>query len=189
MIKSILQSVCRLYSVRSGVRVGRRVHIGLGSKLWAPRELIVEDDVYIGMGCTIEVNGRIGRWTMIANGVGLVGRHDHDFRCVGKPIRHAPWIGDPDSPFRGPESAVAIGEDVWIGYGAIVLSGVTVGRGAIVAAGSVVTRDVPPYTIVAGVPARETGRRFAPAEIVEHEAKLGYRPAGRTASPAPEPGD
>jgi phosphonate metabolism protein (transferase hexapeptide repeat family) len=56
---------------------------------------------------------------------------------------------------------VAIGHDVWIGHGAIVLAGVTIGNGAVVGAGSVVTKDVPPYTIVAGVPAKMIRLRFS----------------------------
>ena len=55
---------------------------------------------------------------------------------------------------------IVIGNDVWIGYEAVILSGVTIGDGAIVAARSVVTKDVPPYTIVGGVPARTIRRRF-----------------------------
>jgi virginiamycin A acetyltransferase len=62
-----------------------------------------------------------------------------------------------------------IGDDVWIGFGAVVLSGVTIGRGAIVAAGSVVISDVQPYEIVAGNPARHVGRRFTDADITVHE--------------------
>ena len=60
---------------------------------------------------------------------------------------------------------IIIGNDVWIGYEAVILSGVTIGDGAIVAARSVVTRDVPPYTIVGGVPARPIRRRFDPETI------------------------
>lgn len=52
------------------------------------------------------------------------------------------------------ERYVIIGNDVWIGAGAIIMNGVTIGEGAIVGAGSVVTRDVPPFTVVAGNPAR-----------------------------------
>jgi len=55
---------------------------------------------------------------------------------------------------------IVIGNDVWIGYEAVILSGVRIGDGAIIGARAVVTKDVPPYTIVAGVPAKEIRRRF-----------------------------
>ncbi len=59
---------------------------------------------------------------------------------------------------------VTIGHDVWIGHGVTILPGVRIGDGAVVGAGAVVTRDVAPYTIVGGVPARELKRRFSPAQ-------------------------
>lgn len=65
-----------------------------------------------------------------------------------------------------------IGSDVWIGYEAVVLQGVTIGDGAIVGARAVVTRDVPPYAVVGGVPARELRRRFPPETV---EALLALR--------------
>ena len=55
---------------------------------------------------------------------------------------------------------IIIGDDVWIGYEAVIMSGVHVGSGAIIAARAVVTKDVPPYTIVGGTPAREIRKRF-----------------------------
>ena len=62
------------------------------------------------------------------------------------------------------EHHVTIGNDVWIGHAAIVMPGVTIGDGAVIGSAAVVTRDVPPYTIVGGVPARRIRERF-PAEI------------------------
>lgn len=168
---TLIQYLHRLYSVKSGVKVGKRVHIGLWSACWAPDELVIEDDVYIGNLCTIQTNGRIGRYTMIANNVGIVGKLDHDFTEIGKPIRFAQWIGTREHDEVRRES-VTIGEDVWIGYGAVILSGVTIGRGAVVAAGSVVTKDIPPYQIVAGTPARILRPRFTPEEIKQHEAQI-----------------
>lgn len=60
---------------------------------------------------------------------------------------------------------IVIGNDVWIGYEAVILAGVTIGDGAIVGTRAVVTKDVPPYTIVGGVPARAIRKRFSEATI------------------------
>ncbi|WP_298236462.1 CatB-related O-acetyltransferase [uncultured Azohydromonas sp.] len=68
---------------------------------------------------------------------------------------------------------VVIGNDVWLGAGCIVLKGVTVGDGAVVAAGAVVTKDVPPYAVVGGVPARIIKYRF-PEPIIERLKKLAW---------------
>jgi virginiamycin A acetyltransferase len=68
---------------------------------------------------------------------------------------------------------VTIGHDVWIGTRALILNGLTIGHGAVVAAGAVVTKDVPPYTIVAGVPARPVRLRFS-AEMVHELLALSW---------------
>jgi chloramphenicol O-acetyltransferase type B len=73
---------------------------------------------------------------------------------------------------KGVNSKVIIEDDVWIGYGAIIMSGVKIRRGSIIAAGSVVTKDVEPYSIVGGNPAKLIKYRFSKEEIMEHERKL-----------------
>jgi virginiamycin A acetyltransferase len=65
---------------------------------------------------------------------------------------------------------IVVGNDVWIGYEAVILAGVTIGDGAIIGARAVVTKDVPPYTIVAGVPARPLRKRFSDEDIARLEA-------------------
>ncbi|WP_262230549.1 DapH/DapD/GlmU-related protein [Stenotrophomonas maltophilia] len=67
------------------------------------------------------------------------------------------------------DSRLVIEDDVWVGFGAIVLSGVRIGRGSIIAAGAVVTKDVEPYSIVGGNPARKISQRLPDASIPEHE--------------------
>ena len=68
---------------------------------------------------------------------------------------------------------LVIGDDVWIGYGSTILSGVHIGQGAIVAAGALVTKDVPPYAIVGGVPAKMIKFRFS-EETIQELMKLDY---------------
>lgn len=60
----------------------------------------------------------------------------------------------------GSKGNIVVKDDVWFGYGSMILSGVIIGQGAIIAAGAIVTKDVPPYAIVAGVPAKIVGYRF-----------------------------
>ena len=62
---------------------------------------------------------------------------------------------------------IVIGNDVWIGFEAVILSGVTIGDGAIIGTRAVVTKDVPPYTIVGGVPAKPIRKRFSDSVISE----------------------
>lgn len=85
---------------------------------------------------------RIGNYTGLGPGT-MIFSSNHQF-APGVPYHQQPWT----------EKDVTIGDDVWIGAGTIVLPGVTIGRETVVAAGSVVTRDIPPNSIAAGVPAK-----------------------------------
>ncbi len=67
----------------------------------------------------------------------------------------------------GNKGDIVIGNDVWIGYEAVILAGVTVGDGAVIGARAMVTKDVPPYTIVGGVPAKPIRKRFSEETISE----------------------
>jgi acetyltransferase-like isoleucine patch superfamily enzyme len=152
---------------------GIDLHVGSNSRMWAPERLEIGDHSYLGHDVYIETNCRIGKYVLIANRVGLVGRRDHDFRTLGVPVRFGHWIGSVRTPSPYRSEAVDIGDDVWIGYGATVLSGVRIGRGAVVAAGSVVKSEVAAYSIVGGNPAAAIGRRFSTAQDIErHEAMI-----------------
>lgn len=168
----------RLARSRAPVRrFGVDLHVGSRCKLWAPERLEIGDHSYLGHEVHVETNCRIGRWVLIANRVALVGRRDHDFRTLGVPVRFGHWVGSRRAPSPHRHDEVVVEDDVWLGFGATVLSGVRIGRGSIVAAGSVVHADVPAYSIVAGNPARALGRRFASDdEVVRHEAMVA---AGR----------
>ena len=110
------------------IRIGNRTFVGNGCTLAAARSIVV------GNHCLLSAGVRV---------------HDNDGHPVDPDRRRA---GEPIAPDEA--AAVVIEDNVWIGACAIVLKGVTIGENAIVGTGAVVTKDVPPNTIVAGNPAR-----------------------------------
>jgi acetyltransferase-like isoleucine patch superfamily enzyme len=111
-------------------------------------ELVIGDGTFVGHGCAFHAGRsiRIGRHCLFATGAAV---YDLDGHPLDAARRRA---GEPSPP--DDIAPVVVGDDVWVGNGAIILKGVTVGDRAVVAARSVVTKDVPPDTVVAGNPAR-----------------------------------
>ena len=113
--------------------------------IWFPEGVSVGAGTMIAENTFLDGFGglTIGRDVLIAHNTSIISE-DHGFASRRTPIRRQPKTAGP----------IFIEDDVWIGAGARILKGVTVGKGAIVGAGAVVTKDVAPYTIVGGVPAR-----------------------------------
>lgn len=119
---------------------------------------------------------KIGRYCSIAPEVLILLGGEHHTNWVTTYPFYQYYEGAERSPgFGFPMTCgdVIIGNDVWIGHGARVLSGVTIGNGAVIAAASVVTRDVQPYAIVGGVPARLIRFRF-PASTIEELQRIAW---------------
>lgn len=111
----------------------------------------------------------IGKFCMIASDVTFImNGANHLSEAISTypfAIFGADWAGAMEGKQYPTKGDTIIGSDVWIGYGATIMPGVTIGDGAIIATKSVVTKDVPPYAIVGGNPAKVIRKRFTEAEI------------------------
>lgn len=130
-----------------------------------PKAVTLGNRVFIGPECWISAHATIGNFVMLAGRVAMVGG-DHRIDRVGVPAIDAG---------REEPKPIVIYDDVWIGYGAIILHGVTIGEGAVVAAGSVVTKDVASYAIVGGAPAKLIRMRFDSVELIKHAELLAQK--------------
>ncbi len=112
---------------------------------------------------------RVGRYCSIASGVRFFigGNHRSDWAST-YPFRFMLGLhGAGEDGHPASKGPILIGNDVWIGENAVILSGVTIGDGAVVATEAVITRDVRPYAVVVGNPAREVRRRFSDDQVDE----------------------
>jgi len=170
-------------------RLGR--HVAIGERV-VLREVTVGDYSYferhgeaiytrIGKFCSIAANVRINA---LEHPMERVTTHKITYR----PNEYFKFLGvDQDFRERRRAKPVTVGNDVWIGHGAVVMPGVAIGDGAVVGANAVVTHDVAPYEVVAGVPARTLRMRFAP-EIAARLVALAWWdwPAEKLADAVPD---
>jgi acetyltransferase-like isoleucine patch superfamily enzyme len=153
--------------------IGKKFHCGQRVRLWAKKTLVIGDFFYIGRDSQIECDCIIGNYVIFGNKVGVIGRYDHHYQQIGIPVRMASQIRDNDYIWKGLDSKTIIGDDVWIGYGAIIMGGVKIGTGSIIAAGSIVTKDIEPYSIYGGNPAKKIKNRFEnEIDLANHILKM-----------------
>lgn len=152
----LLTFVHELKAIGTGTYIGRRC-------FFSRRACTIGAHSFVGDYCRLAVPDLVlGNYVMLAASVAIVGG-DHRYDVVGIPSIQAGTA----KPER-----VTISDDVWIGHAAVILEGVTIGEGAIVAAGSIVTHDIAPYSVVAGVPARFIKHRFDLESVELHRRAL-----------------
>ena len=135
--------------------------VTVGQKTYGPIEMIT-------WGHTARLE--IGSFVSIADGVKFLLEVEHPVdQCSTYPFK-ARLLNEEEPLSKGD---IVVEDDVWLGYGVTVLSGVRIGQGAVIAAGAVVTKDIPPYAIAGGVPAKVIRYRFGEETIRELE-KLDY---------------
>ena len=136
------------------VKVGTGFYCGKNLYI-KPNTVSIGNSVYFGNYCHLSAGDIIiDDYVMLASYVSIVGG-DHIYNQPGKTMINTK---------RGEQKTVVIEKDVWVGHGAIIMHGVTLGEGCIVSAGSIVLKDVKPYSIVAGNPAKKIKSRFESKE-------------------------
>lgn len=135
----------KVFFIIAGVKIGRGSAIHMGTKFFQPKNIAIGADTMVGDSCFLDGRDKliIGDHVDIASEV-MIYNSEHDMNS---------------DTFAAKNEPVTIGDYVFIGPRAIILPGVTVGKGAIVAAGAVVTKNVPDFAIVGGVPAKVIGER------------------------------
>lgn len=153
-------------------KCGQGVRIGRGSSFSGVQNIYVGNDVSLGAQTRIMTTRAkviLGSHIMFGPNVTLVSG-DHRIDIIGKYMSE---IKDSDKLTEN-DLDITIEDDVWVGTGAIILKGVTIGRGSVIAAGAIVTKDVEPYSIVGGVPAKIIGKRFSEDQMREHEEIINH---------------
>lgn len=169
-----IKAICQYPKVTIGVGVviGRNCTFGEDVKLYKNvliANTTVDDFSYIGVNSEVK-NCSIGKFCAIAPGVKIgLGIHPIDKISTYPGFYSKKASGSISIDYDASVveiKPISIGNDVWIGTNSLILDGITIGNGAVVAAGSVVTKDVKPYTVVGGVPAKIIKMRFKDEDII-----------------------
>lgn len=175
MILQILRNL-RFYYLKNvkwkHFEIGNNIYVGKRVVIWAKNSIRIGHNFYIGRDSQIETDCTIGDNVIFGNKVAIVGKYDHHFQQIGVPIRLASRIRDVDYSWKGLDCMTYIEDDVWIGYGSIIMGGVHLKKGTIIAAGSVVTKNTEAYSIYGGNPARKIRARFETTEDLEQHMAL-----------------
>lgn len=148
-------------------RIGKSVYIGKNG-IFTYQNIEIGTDVYIGANAVFQSSyGKIiiGDHVMFGPGVHIHGGN-HKIRELGC------YMKDVSPKSQGDDGIVTIEADCWIGSNAMILANVTIGRGSVIGANSVVTKDVPPYSIYTGSPRQRTKPRFSEEELAMHKELL-----------------
>lgn len=132
----LIEGILTTYKSSAKISVGRNVFIGKNSILGCAEKIVIGDHVLISFDCVIQDSDT----------------HSSNYLLRRKDTTD--WLEGTKNWDNIPSKPISIGNDVWIGARSIILKGITIGSGAIIGAGSVVTKDVDPFTVVAGNPAK-----------------------------------
>ncbi len=152
-VSSIIDGQLLVFPHGGHISIGEWSFVGEGTRIWSA--------AHIDIGNRVMISHNVNIFDSLTHPLSASLRHQH--------FQHIATLGHPKNIDLG-EQPVKIGDDAWIAAGAIVLRGVVIGQGAIVGAGAVVTRDVAPWTVVAGNPARVV------RELGEHERGQSRHP-------------
>jgi acetyltransferase-like isoleucine patch superfamily enzyme len=139
--KSVICGQLSVLNHGGEIDIGESCFVGESSRIWSTNKITIGNNVLISHNVNI---------------------HDHNSHSLSAEKRHQHFIdifsiGHPDQLEDVPSRPILIGNDVWIGFNATILKGVTIGEGAVIGACTLITHDVEPYTIVVGNPARVVG--------------------------------
>ena len=181
LARGVKQSGINVYiSPRAVIKRGRKINLGAnvvlerGATLWVDTNqsyISIGDDSYLSFQCILNTfDGWISLGSnCTVNSYAIL--YGHGGLEIGNDVRIAPQVmimpmnhisKDPHVPIRKQgirAQGIKIEDDVWLGAGAIVLDGVTIGKGSVIGAGAVVTKNIPPYSVAVGVPARVIKKR------------------------------